>query len=98
MQSLDALHPGAAETAYEDCEDAGNAADLEAFVDGHRVRCALAELSPEQRRLILMAFFEGASHGDIAERTGMPLGTIKSHIRRGMASLKTKLVGVQEHG
>ena len=28
--------------------------------------------------------------GDIAERTGMPLGTIKSHIRRGMASLKTK--------
>jgi RNA polymerase sigma-70 factor (ECF subfamily) len=98
MQSLDALHPAAAEAAYEECEDAGCSSDLEAFVDGHRVRSALAELGAEQRRLILMAFFEGASHGDIAERTGMPLGTIKSHIRRGMASLKVKLAGVQEHG
>lgn len=98
MQSLDALHPAAAEAAYEECEDAGCATDLEAFVDGHRVRSALAELGAEQRRLILMAFFEGASHGDIAERTGMPLGTIKSHIRRGMASLKVKLAGEQEHG
>lgn len=98
MQSLDALHPVAAEAAYEGCEDAGCATDLEAFVDGHRVRSALAELGEQQRRLILMAFFEGASHGDIAERTGMPLGTIKSHIRRGMASLKAKLAGVQKHG
>ena len=98
MQSLDALHPGVAEAAYEEREDGGCATDLAAFVDGHRVRRALAELSAEQRRLILMAFFEGASHGDIAERTGMPLGTVKSHIRRGMASLKMKLVGVQEHG
>lgn len=98
MQSLEALHPGAAEAAYEECEGAGCATDLEAFVDGHRVRRALAELGGEQRRLILMAFFEGASHGDIAERTGLPLGTIKSHIRRGMASLKVRLAGVQEHG
>lgn len=98
MQSLDALHPATAGAAYEECAEASGASELEAFVDGHRVRSALAELGAEQRRLILMAFFEGASHSDIAERTGMPLGTIKSHIRRGMASLKLKLAGVQDHG
>ena len=96
--SFDPLHPIAAPTVYTECEDEREANDLDAFVDGHRVRQALSGLRAEQRRLILMAFFEGASHGEIAARTGMPLGTINSHIRRGMDSLRASLQGALAHG
>jgi RNA polymerase sigma-70 factor (ECF subfamily) len=50
-------------------------------------RC-FAELSGEQRRGIELAFVNGYSHADIARVTGEPLGTIKSWIRRGLASLR----------
>lgn len=92
------LHPDPASATYTACEDGATAADVDAFVDGHRVRAALNRLRADQRRLILMAFFEGASHGDIATRTGMPLGTVKSHIRRGMESLRAELEGAKRHG
>ncbi|HWS26960.1 MAG TPA: sigma-70 family RNA polymerase sigma factor [Xanthomonadales bacterium] len=96
--AIDSLHPDLGITAYTSCEGNADAADMEAFVDGHRVRAALSQLRADQRRLILMAFFDGASHGDIAQRTGMPLGTVKSHIRRGMESLRAELEGVVRHG
>lgn len=98
MQSIENLHPAGADAAYGECEEGVTSDGLESFVDGHRVRLALSRLGAEQRRLILMAFFEGASHGEIAARTGMPLGTVKSHIRRGMAALREQLEGVQVHG
>jgi RNA polymerase sigma-70 factor, ECF subfamily len=50
-------------------------------------RC-FGELSGEQRRGIELAFVNGYSHADIARVTGEPLGTIKSWIRRGLASLR----------
>jgi RNA polymerase sigma-70 factor (ECF subfamily) len=50
-------------------------------------RC-FEELSGEQRRGIELAFVNGYSHADIARLTGEPLGTIKSWIRRGLASLR----------
>lgn len=92
------VHPETATATYASREGNGDLADLEAFVDGHRVRVALGQVRADQRRLILMAFFEGASHGDIAQRTGMPLGTVKSHIRRGMESLRAELEGAARHG
>lgn len=95
---LSALHPNPAGHSYTLCEGDLVLDAVEAFVDGHRVRNALTRLRADQRRLILMAFFEGASHGDIAARTGMPLGTVKSHIRRGMESLRAELGGAQQHG
>jgi RNA polymerase sigma-70 factor (ECF subfamily) len=55
------------------------------------VRAALARLDETPRRLILMAFFDGASHSEIAARTGLPLGTVKSHIRRGLERLRANL-------
>ncbi len=88
---LGALHPDTSAAAYRGCEVVSSPDAVEAFVDGHRVRKALMQLRAEQRRLILMAFFEGASHGEIAARTDLPLGTIKSHIRRGMESLRLEL-------
>jgi RNA polymerase sigma-70 factor, ECF subfamily len=51
----------------------------------------LAELKPEQLELLQLAFFEGLSHGEIAEKTGIPLGTIKSRIRAGMTRLRELL-------
>src|SRR5580704_7774485 len=50
-------------------------------------RC-FQELTGEQRRGIELAFVNGYSHADIARVTGEPLGTIKSWIRRGLASLR----------
>jgi len=56
---------------------------------------ALARLRPEQRD-VLVATCHGLSHGEIAEQTGMPLGTVKAHARRGLISIRAALLGVQE--
>jgi RNA polymerase sigma-70 factor (ECF subfamily) len=56
-----------------------------------RVRNALAELPPEQRELIELAWFDGMSQSELAERTGAPLGTVKTRIRLGMMRLKNLL-------
>jgi RNA polymerase sigma-70 factor (ECF subfamily) len=86
--SIDPLHPGSAPASYASCVEGDPLAE---FVDGHRVRAALARLDETPRRLILMAFFDGASHSEIAARTGLPLGTVKSHIRRGLERLRANL-------
>lgn len=52
---------------------------------------ALAEIDQQERTAIELAFFEGLSHSQIASRLDSPLGTVKSHIRRGLAKLRQKL-------
>lgn len=64
---------------------------LDNMREGSAVRDALAELSWEQRRLIQLAFIEDLSHAEISERTGLPLGTVKSCIRRGLLRLRERL-------
>lgn len=56
-------------------------------------REALAELRPEQRRVILMSVVDGLTHQEIAAATGIPLGTVKSHIRRGLERTADRLRG-----
>jgi len=48
----------------------------------------MQQLSNEQRQSIMMAFFHGLSHDDLAAHLSKPLGTIKSWVRRGLNSLK----------
>jgi RNA polymerase sigma-70 factor (ECF subfamily) len=59
-----------------------------------RVRKGLRELPSDQRRLIGMAFFDGFSHTEIAERTGIPLGTVKTRIRSALTVLRGKLPSI----
>jgi RNA polymerase sigma-70 factor (ECF subfamily) len=57
---------------------------------GHVLR-ALERLSPAQREVVELSFLDGLTHGEIAERLGAPLGTVKSWIRRGLAQLRESL-------
>lgn len=52
----------------------------------------LKRLPEEQSEVILMAVYHGMSHSRIAEATGMPLGTVKSNMRRGLTRLRASLV------
>ncbi len=54
-------------------------------------REALGNLKPDQRRVILMSVVEGLTHQEISTSTGIPLGTVKSHIRRGLEQAADKL-------
>ena len=53
---------------------------------------ALALLPPEARLCVVLAYNDGLSHPEIAALTGLPLGTVKSHIARGAARLRETLV------
>jgi RNA polymerase sigma-70 factor (ECF subfamily) len=52
---------------------------------------ALAVLPAEQARLIEAAFFEGYTHSELAQRFGLPLGTVKTRIRAGMIAMRQRL-------
>jgi RNA polymerase sigma-70 factor (ECF subfamily) len=56
-----------------------------------RVRRALARLPDVQRATLEIAFYEGLTYGEIAEREGVPLGTIKSRAARALAALREAL-------
>ena len=56
-----------------------------------KVRGALQSMSLPQRSALEMAYFEGLTHSEIAEKTGEPLGTIKTRIRAGLLSLRKAL-------
>lgn len=53
-----------------------------------QVRGTLATLPAEQRAVFELAYFQGLSHSEICERTGQPLGTIKSRLRAALATLR----------
>ena len=53
-----------------------------------KIQGALQSMPPPQRSALEMAFFEGLSHNEIAEKTGEPLGTIKTRIRAGLLTLR----------
>jgi RNA polymerase sigma-70 factor (ECF subfamily) len=63
-------------------------ANLLASADGGALHRCLQKLEEQRRRIVVMAFVEGYSHAQLAERLAMPVGTIKSWIRRSLIGLK----------
>jgi RNA polymerase sigma-70 factor (ECF subfamily) len=83
---LDADDPSLQPQA-EAAPDAG----LDVLEREDQIRLALADLPAEQRDLIRRAFYEGLSHREIAEVTGVPLGTVKSRLRLAFNKLRLSL-------
>lgn len=80
------------EGANEQPDDAPTA---DALLDGARGHAALHQallaLNARSRQLVALAFFRGLSHEEIADQTALPLGTVKSQIRRAMIALRGHL-------
>jgi RNA polymerase sigma-70 factor, ECF subfamily len=102
-RAIDRLRVGAAQRAQRaplsdalDVPAAGPGPDGAAAAARQRaiVQDALGRLGTEQREVIELAYFGGLSHGEIAVRTGLPLGTVKTRIRLGMAHLRQHLTAL----
>ena len=94
LRSLGSRDRTALEAARNTPESISNAADDAVRSEqGEIVRRALAELPEEQRRTLLLAYFEGLTQSEIAERLNTPLGTVKTRMRSGMIKLRELLSG-----
>jgi RNA polymerase sigma-70 factor (ECF subfamily) len=73
-------------------ESARPAHDAEARAEVHTLERCLAELDAEQRQSIALAFFHGLTHSELAAHLHRPLGTVKTHVRRGLLKLRECLM------
>ena len=92
-RSIDRLRQRRPETDIEACvivssTDLGNETERSLVIE--KVRVVMNEMSPDQRTAMEMAFFQGLTHTEIAEKTGEPLGTIKTRIRSGLQLLRAR--------
>jgi RNA polymerase sigma factor (sigma-70 family) len=77
--------------AVEDAEPTTDDVDPDLLADRLVVTAALDVLSEPQRATLHLAFYEDLTQAEIAERLDLPLGTVKSHHRRGLARLRDHL-------
>lgn len=92
---IDRLRREKVELAYRSVliveEESGDEAPDEATErtqSEEQVSVALAQLSPEQRQVVQLSFFEDRPHSEIAERLDLPLGTVKSRLRLALIKLR----------
>ncbi len=64
---------------------------IEAHAEAGLAARALGSLRPVQREVLVMSAYHGMSHREIADSTGLPLGTVKAHARRGMNRVRELL-------
>jgi RNA polymerase sigma factor (sigma-70 family) len=76
------------EEALEDPRwaEPGNGGEIRA--EAERAAAVVARLRPDQRRVLRMGLLEGLTHSEIAKVTGMPLGTVKTQMRRGLIQVR----------
>jgi RNA polymerase sigma-70 factor (ECF subfamily) len=95
-RAIDSLRKRRPETDIEDVilsvspDLAGNAERASA---AQKVRGVMETMSPAQRTALEMAYWEGMSHSEIADKTGEPLGTVKTRIRAGLIALRKAFQG-----
>jgi RNA polymerase sigma-70 factor (ECF subfamily) len=65
--------------------------DLITSDSARRVKTAMDRLTPNQRQVIELAYFEGLSQTEMAERMGQPLGTVKTWVRAALKNLRDEL-------
>ena len=87
------VEPGDAAFDIVDEDAVGADQSLDARDREEALRVAMTTLPPEQLALVRLAFFESLSHSEIAGRTGLPLGTVKSRIRLAFSRLRRSLEG-----
>ncbi len=97
-RALDLLRSRAAHPQVEFSADMPESDALEdtafANMNSQAVRDAMAQLPEQERALIQLGFFDGLTHQELARRTGVPLGTVKTRIRSGLRKLRAMLDGV----
>ena len=86
------LHPLHSDATYIECEELNAEQIAEAWSSGKAIQKALQGLSEVQQQVLRLAYTEDLSHQDIAQALKLPLGTVKSHCRRGLAALREVLV------
>jgi RNA polymerase sigma-70 factor (ECF subfamily) len=57
---------------------------------------AMAELPEDRQQVLRLSFYEGMTHEQISSDTGIPVGTVKSHVRRGLNAIRNRLAGADE--
>ena len=85
----------AAAAALPEAQQVESEAADRAIADRLVVRQAVQDLPDPRRTIVFLAFWEERSHAEIAETTGLPLGTVKSHVRRGLVQIHQQLEGVR---
>ena len=74
---------------------AGGGKSIEIGVEAGQVLDALERLDPRYRDVVQLSYYQGVSHSGIAEKLGIPLGTVKSRLREGVVQLR-RLLGIGE--
>ncbi len=69
---------------------------LEGAGEASMARKALDQLPPDRRRVLQLSIYEGLTHEQISQKTGIPIGTVKSHVRRGLKTVRNFLLGSNE--
>ena len=65
--------------------------DMEISLEAQQAAEAMRTLRPEQQQVLRLSIVQGMSHQEISEATGMPLGTVKTHARRGLLAVREHL-------
>ncbi|MBP6597310.1 MAG: sigma-70 family RNA polymerase sigma factor [Arenimonas sp.] len=91
-QSLEQpLHPDGQPDAYTDDESSSAEALFAQLDNVQALRRAFVELTQAQRTVLELSYRDELSYAEVAQQTGLPLGTVKSHARRGLAALRDAL-------